>query len=68
MAFKLGILGIDHGHIFGMLSNMKAQGCTATQYWTDGPAVTEDKFRQTFPELEKVDDKQIGRASCRERV
>ncbi|MCB1332603.1 MAG: Gfo/Idh/MocA family oxidoreductase [Roseivivax sp.] len=57
MAFKLGILGIDHGHIFGMLSNMKAQGCTATQYWTDGPAVTEDKFRQTFPELEKVDDK-----------
>ncbi|MCG6882164.1 MAG: Gfo/Idh/MocA family oxidoreductase [Silicimonas sp.] len=57
MSLKLGILGIDHGHIFGMLSHMKAQGCTADAYWTDGPAVTEDKFRATFPELAKTDDR-----------
>ncbi|MEM6666674.1 MAG: Gfo/Idh/MocA family oxidoreductase, partial [Pseudomonadota bacterium] len=49
--------GIDHGHIFGMLANMKAQGCTCTQYWTDGPAVTETKFNEVFPELEKVPDR-----------
>lgn len=56
MPFKLGILGIDHGHIFGMLGNMMAQGCHAATYWTDGPAVTEDKFRQTYPHLEKAAD------------
>lgn len=56
MSLKLGILGIDHGHIFGMFSHMQAVGCTADAYWTDGPAVTETKFRQTFPDLEKVDD------------
>ena len=27
---KLGILGIDHGHIFGMLGNMMREGCTCT--------------------------------------
>ena len=57
MPFKLGVLGIDHGHIFGMLSNMQAQGCTCASYWTYGPAVTETKFRQVFPDLEKVDDR-----------
>ena len=53
MPFKLGVLGIDHGHIFGMLTNMQAQGCTCAQWWTNGPAVTEDKFREVFPDLEK---------------
>jgi predicted dehydrogenase len=57
MAFKLGVIGIDHGHIFGMLGNMKAQGCTCDAYWTDGPAVTEAKFNETFPEVAKVDDR-----------
>lgn len=57
MPFKLGVLGIDHGHIFGMLSNMVAQGCTCDAYWTDGPAVTEAKFQEVFPHLTKVDDK-----------
>ncbi len=57
MSLKLGVLGIDHGHIFGMLSNMMAEGCTAAAYWTDGPAVTETKFRQVFPDLEKVEDR-----------
>lgn len=54
MSFKLGVMGIDHGHIFGMLANMQAQGCTCAQWWTSGPAVTEAKFVETFPDLEKV--------------
>ncbi len=57
MAFKLGVIGIDHGHIFGMLSQMKAQGCTCDAYWTDGPAVTEAKFNETFPEVARVGDR-----------
>ena len=57
MTIKLGVLGIDHGHIFGMLRNMKTEGATCDAYWTDGSAVTEEKFREVFPELEKVEDR-----------
>jgi len=57
MPFKLGVLGIDHGHIFGMLSNMIAQGCTCDIYWTDGPAVTEEKFNNVFQDIEKTTDR-----------
>ena len=57
MPFKLGVIGIDHGHIFGMLGNMKAEGCTCDTYWTDGPAVTETKFNEVFPEVAKVEDR-----------
>ena len=57
MPFKLGVIGIDHGHIFGMLTHMKAQGCTCDAYWTDGPAVTEDKFNSEFPEIVKTGDR-----------
>ncbi len=59
MTLKLGILGIDHGHIFGMLSNMKSKGCTAELWWTDGPAVTQKKFEKTFPELNKTEKSRI---------
>ena len=57
MPLKLGVLGIDHGHIFGMLSNMMVQGCSCDAYWTDGPAITESKFNQTFPRITKADDR-----------
>lgn len=57
MPFKLGVIGIDHGHIFGMLGNMKAEGCTCDAYWTDGPAVTEAKFNEVFPEVARAEDR-----------
>lgn len=57
MTLHLGVLGIDHGHIFGMLGGMKEQGCTCDLWWTKGAAVTENKFQEVFPELEKVDDR-----------
>jgi len=57
MPFKLGVIGIDHGHIFGMLSQMQKQGCTCDAYWTDGPAVTESKFNETFPNVVKTADR-----------
>lgn len=57
MSLKLGVIGIDHGHIFGMLGNMKAAGCTCATYWTDGPAVTETKFNAVFPEVARAQDR-----------
>lgn len=57
MAFRLGVIGIDHGHIFGMLGHMQAQGCTCKMWWTGGPAVTETKFREMFPGLTQVADR-----------
>lgn len=54
---KLGVLGIDHGHIFGMLGHMLAQGCTCDAYWTDGPAVTEPKFNEVHPGVDRTDDR-----------
>jgi predicted dehydrogenase len=58
MPFKLGILGLDHGHIFGMYNNLKERGCVAATYWTNGTPVTEPKFNATFPEVGRVDDPQ----------
>ena len=57
MPFKLGVIGIDHGHIFGMLSNMLAEGCPCDAYWTDGTAVTERKFNEVFPKVAKAADR-----------
>jgi predicted dehydrogenase len=50
-------VGIDHGHIFGMLGHLLARGATCNSWWTDGQAVTEHKFREVFPDLERVEDR-----------
>ncbi|MEL6598639.1 MAG: Gfo/Idh/MocA family oxidoreductase [Pseudomonadota bacterium] len=55
----LGVIGIDHGHIFGMLRNMLTAGCTCGRWWTDDPAVTERKFVEVFRDLEKVSDVRV---------
>lgn len=55
---KLGVIGVDHGHIFGMLGNMMAQGCTCTQWWTNEEWPLPAKFRETYPDMEQVNDRQ----------
>ena len=57
MAFKLGVIGIDHRHILSMLGNMMAEGCRCAQYWSDGPSTVDGKFAADFPALERVDDR-----------
>lgn len=57
MTLKLGIIGIDHGHIFGMLSHLQAHGCSCSAYWTQGTAVTETKFNAVFPQVQYMDDR-----------
>ena len=52
---RIGVLGIDHGHIFGMLRHVMAEGAEPVAWWTGGPAVTETKFRETFPDLQRAE-------------
>ncbi len=51
------MISIDHGHIFGMLGNMLAVGCTCTHWWSDGEALTRPNFEKTFPQLERAADR-----------
>ena len=51
---KLGVLGIDHRHIFGMLGNMQAEGCTCNQWWTKDDTEVEAGFIKRFPNIERV--------------
>lgn len=55
--FGIGVLGIDHGHIFSMLGRMQALGGECRRWWSDGAAVTESKFCEVFPSLDRVDDR-----------
>jgi predicted dehydrogenase len=57
MTLHLGILGIDHLHILGMLQSLREEGCTCTHWWsaTDGPTLP--KFQRTFPDLARVADR-----------
>ena len=57
MSIRLGVLGIDHGHIFGMLSHMRSHGAMCSKWWTGGEAVTRRKFVEVFGDLEEVTDR-----------
>ncbi len=54
---KLGVLGIDHGHIFNMLGNMLKAGCYCDAWWSEGKANTEEQFVQLYPDLQRANDK-----------
>jgi predicted dehydrogenase len=53
----VGVLGVDHRHIYGMLQGMVDVGCEAVAWWTDGEPIPADGFRQRFPDLKRVADK-----------
>ena len=52
---NLGVLGIDHGHIFDMLDEMLKEGCSCNYFWTQGSPLTLDEFRKKCL-LEGLDD------------
>lgn len=55
---KIGVLGIDHRHIFGQLGSMQEAGAVGTKWWTNGePEGTTKDFAERFPELTRVSDK-----------
>ncbi|CDZ26641.1 Oxidoreductase family protein [Neorhizobium galegae bv. officinalis] len=55
MAFNLriGVIGIDHGHIYGMINGMLNAGATLVA-WTTGeetPEAVRKTFQETYPDL-----------------
>ena len=37
---NLGVIGIDHGHIFDMLDEMIKEGGSCNCFWTEGDPLT----------------------------
>jgi predicted dehydrogenase len=54
---KLGVIGIDHGHIFDMLDEMLKEGCVCDNFWTEGSPLTLKEFNIKYPKIERVDNK-----------
>ncbi len=54
---KLGVIGIDHRHIFGQLQKMQALGCTCKGWWTEGSPEPLEGFEKRFPDLHRVTDR-----------
>ncbi len=54
---NLGVLGIDHAHIFNMLGNMLKHGSHCAHWWSAEPTSNDNDFIKAFPTLKKVDNK-----------
>jgi len=54
---KLGVIGIDHGHIFDMLDEMLKEGCVCDKFWTEGSPLTLKEFNSKYPKIERADNK-----------
>ena len=46
---NLGVIGIDHGHIFDMLDEMLKEGCNCNYFWTEGDPITLREFSKKYP-------------------
>ncbi len=51
---RIGIVGIDHRHIYGMAAQMQAVGCELVCWWTEGAPATLEGFMKRFPDLPRV--------------
>lgn len=55
---KLGVIGIDHRHIFGQLDKMQLLGCTCKGWWTQGSPEPLEGFTKRFPNIPRVANRQ----------
>ena len=55
---NLGVIGIDHGHIFDMLDEMLKEGCTCEYFWTEGDPLTLKEFNSKYPNIKRKENKQ----------
>ena len=53
----LGVIDIDHRHIYGQLANLQALGCTCKGWYTEGSPEPLDGFVKRFPDLPRVEDR-----------
>ena len=54
---NLGVIGIDHGHIFDMLNEMIKEGCNCNYFWTEGSPLTLKEFNKKYPNIKRVENK-----------
>lgn len=54
----IGIVGIDHRHIYGMLTGMLDAGARCKGWWTEGEPQTLAGFNKRFGEVRRYDDRQ----------
>ena len=55
---KLGVIGIDHGHIFDMLDEMIKEGCKCNCFWTEGDPLTLQEFNKKYPNIKRKVNKE----------
>ena len=55
-SLTLGVMGIDHGHIFDMLDEMLKEGCNCNHFWTEGSPLTLKEFSQKYPSIKRVEN------------
>ena len=55
---KLGVIGIDHGHIFDMLDEMLKEGCTCDYFWTEDDPLTLKEFNKKYPNIKRKENKE----------
>ena len=56
-SIRFAAIGLDHRHIYDMISGMQAAGGECAGWWTDGTPETLNGFTQRFPGLPRVQDK-----------
>ena len=56
-SLTLGVMGIDHGHIFDMLDEMIKEGCNCNHFWTEGSPLTLKEFNKKYPNIKRVENK-----------
>ncbi len=55
---KLGIIGVDHAHIFDMLDEMLREDCSCDYFWTEGDPLTLKEFKKKYPNIKRKENKE----------
>jgi predicted dehydrogenase len=53
----VGVIGIDHRHIYGMLEGMISAGAQCVGWWTEGEPATLGGFVKRFPDVPRHQDR-----------
>lgn len=57
MSLTLGVIGVDHRHIYGQLAQMLARGCSCKGWWTEGTPQPMEGFVKRFPDVPRIADR-----------
>ena len=55
----LGVIGVDHRHMYGMLAGMRELGCECGGWWTGGESLPAEGFAKRFPDIPRVADRRV---------